>query len=263
MRKIKFLLLKLLPEGLLFELKKFHYVRALKSFSEKEVQVVKLLVKPGEYVIDIGANVGWYTRILSELVGKDGRVYSVEPIPLTFELLFYCVRKLGLNNVECFNCALSNKNGSALMEVPLYEAGGENFYEARIEDEKRGSSFRRFKVDLRSIDSLFVDLPKDVAFIKCDVEGHEFLVIEGAKGLITKSRPAWLIEITGNPDDQESSSWALFTYMEKQGYTAYWFDGAQLRRRFRGDKSVNYFFLTSQHLATLKMSGISIHSGPA
>lgn len=259
MRYIKSIFLKLLPDKLLFSLKKLHYVRSLKNFSEKDVEFVKILVSSGDYVIDVGANVGWYTKILSEQVGKDGRVYSIEPVPFTFDLLAYCVGKLGLRNVELINCALSDKNDSGFMEVPTYELGGENFYQSRIVgDEKGVSSLRRFQVSLKSIDSLFLKLSRDITFIKCDVEGHESSVIEGAKQLIKKVKPVWFIEITGDPDDQESDSWELVNFLEKQGYTAYWFDGQKPNRRSRGDKSLNYFFLTSQHLETLKTDGINI-----
>jgi hypothetical protein len=144
------------------------------------------------------------------------------------------------------------------MEVPFYEGGGENFYEAKIIcEEIYQSQHRRFQVELKSIDSLFTELQK-ITFIKCDVEGHEFSVVEGAKGLINKSKPAWMIEITTNPDDPSSNSYKLFDYFAKQGYTAYWFDGKELMKRARGDRSVNYFFLTLQHLALVKMSGMNI-----
>ena len=250
---IKNSILRLLPERMLFYLKKLRYVHSLRSFYEKDIDVVKLLVKPSDYVVDIGANVGWYTKILSELVSNKGCVYSIEPIPTTFELLSFCVKKLGLNNVELMNYAMSEKNGYVHMEVPLYESGGENFYQSKIvENKKSENSLKTFKVESKSIDSLFFELNNKISFIKCDVEGHEFSVIKGAERVVKKSKPAWLIEISGNPDNQDSNSYLLFNYLEKHGYTAYWFDGQKLNRYSPGDKSINYFFLTSQHLALLE-----------
>ncbi len=249
---IKNSILRLLPERMLFLLKKIHYIRSLKSFSENDVKVIEMLVKPGDYVIDIGANVGWYTKVLSELVGNDGCVYSIEPIPTTFKLLSHCIKKFGLNNVTLFNYAMSERNGYVFMEVPKYESGGENFYQAKIvENKKTENSLKTFKVESKSIDSLFSELPNNITFIKCDVEGHEFTVIKGAERVIKKSKPAWLIEISGDPDDQSSDSYMLFKYLDKQEYTAYFFDGQKLNKHFQGDKSINYFFLTSQHLALL------------
>lgn len=260
MKNVKSILLGMLPDRVLFELKKLRYVRSLNSFSEKDVKVVKLLVKPGDYVLDVGANVGWYTKVLSDLVGKEGRVYSIEPVPMTFDLLSFCVKKLGLKNVELMNCAISNRDGSALMEVPTYAAGGENFYEAKIIENKRTPDFlRRFKVDLKSIDSLFLNLRENISFIKCDVEGHEFAVFEGARGFMDRLRPAWLMEVTGDPDNQESDSSELFKRFKNLGYAPYWFNGETLDMRRAGDKSSNYFFLRSEHIAILKVSGMGIY----
>ena len=258
-RKIKLLLTRVLPESLLFELKKLHYVRSLKSFSEKDVAVVKLLVKPGDYVIDIGPHVGWYTRILSELVGEHGRAYSLEPVPQTFDILSTCVRKLRLKNVELINCAISDHNGSGSMEVPLFEGGGENFYQAHIVlNSERSASLRRFNVTLRTIDTLFCAAASQISFIKCDVVTHEYSVIKGAKRLITISKPVWLIEMSGDPDLQDSDSFMLFNYLTKEGYSAYWFDGQALNKRSVGHRPVNYFFLTLRHIGLLKDCGMLI-----
>ncbi len=256
---IKYLILNALQEKLLFQLKKVHYVRSLRSFSENDVDVVKSLVNPGEYVIDIGAHVGWYTKVLSEQVGENGQVYSIEPIPITFELLSFCVKKLKLRNVRLLNCGISEKDGSALMEIPQYRTGGENFYQARIVNEEMiDQSFKHYEIDLKSIDSLFLSLSDRITFIKCDVEGHEFSVIRGAAKFLANSKPAWLVEVSGNPDDHYSEYHALFEYLTRRGYTAYWYDGESLRERSLGVKSINYFFLTPYHLNIFKASRMRI-----
>lgn len=251
--EIKNIILRLLPEKLLFQIKKIHYLRSLKSFWENDMKVVQFFVKPGEYVIDIGANVGWYTKFLSDLVGVKGKVYSIEPIPPTFQLLSYCVNELELKNVELINIAVSEKNGSVVMEVPMFNSGGENFYQARIiEGQKKEKFLKEFKVESRSIDSLLSDPPGRISFIKCDVEGHELAVIKGASLLIGKYKPALLVEVSQDPDDQSSDAYMLFKYLESFGYLVYWFDGKKLKSYCNGQKSVNYFFLTPEHLSQLK-----------
>jgi tRNA A58 N-methylase Trm61 len=97
---IKGFILSILPDKILQAIKKVHYARALSAVSEGDevdFKIIKQLVNPGDYVADIGANYGVYTKYLSELVGRDGCVYSIEPIPLTFEILYSNVKKLGLN----------------------------------------------------------------------------------------------------------------------------------------------------------------------
>jgi len=262
MSRVKSIILRMLPSGLLLELKKLHYVSALRRFSEEDesdIKIVKIIVKSGDHVIDIGANIGWYAKTLSGLVGNQGRVYSIEPIPTTFRLLSLCVKKLMLSNVILINCGISEKNGSAIMEVPSYGSGGENYYQARIVTEKSVKSrLKGYQVDLKSLDSLFADSRHRIHFIKCDVEGHEFRVIMGAKKILTDSKPAWLIEVSGDPDDQNSDAFKLFSVLEKERYTAWWFDGVQLKKRSRGDKSINYFFLIDDHLLDLKIRGVCI-----
>jgi FkbM family methyltransferase len=252
----KRLLLTYAPKRLLRLAKKVHYLAAVRAFSEhdeRELLVVRRLVRRGDHVADIGANVGWYTRVLSELVGGKGRVFSIEPIPETFELLSFCVRRLRLTNVTLFNCAGSDREGKSLMRVPQYDTGGENFYQATLvsADAPRERS-QRYEVTCRSLDSLLGGVSGGISFVKCDVEGHELAVIRGAGKLIADFKPALLVEVSGNPDDGSSDAAALFELLEKQEYRAWLLDRGRIRRRRAGDTSVNYFFLTQSHVEQVK-----------
>lgn len=260
---LKNLILKLLPENVLIKLKKLHYAHELDKFTEEdesEIIIIKRLVQPGDYVIDIGANIGWYTKVLSKLVGMSGRVYSIEPIPVTFDILCYCVDKLGLTNVELLNYGISERNGVGTMEIPLYNFGGENYYQAKIADGGINKSLRTFQISLRSLDSLFSNLLNAISFIKCDVEGHELSVIMGAKKVIAKFKPACFIEITGDPDEKDSAAYNLFNYLSREGYTPWRFDDKVLVRRLPHDTSVNYFFLQDNHLKRLRNKSLQVNS---
>src|SRR5262245_31746411 len=198
---LKSLALSVLPDGVLRPLKRRHYLGVVRSFDSAEAAVMRALLRPGEHAVDLGANVGWYTRVLSEAVGASGRVYSVEPIPETFGTLRFCVRRLHLDNVVLFDCAVSDRDATAVMEVPRYDAGGENYYQARIvAPAERRSGLRRITVAIRSVDSLVGAAPGPVAFVKCDVEGHEAAVVRGARALIARRRPSLCLEISGDPD---------------------------------------------------------------
>ena len=188
-----------------------------------------------------------------------GRVYSVEPIPLSFEILRSNVQRWGLKNVELINCAISDINGHVTMEVPLYESGGENFYGAHIvTKEVRHLPLRKVVVPSATIDSLFSELDSVIYFIKCDVEGHELSCIRGAIQTIGNFKPAWLIEISGDPDDENSPAHGTFDVLLGNGYEAYWFDGTTLRVRRSTERSVNYFFLTDEHLRVLEQRGLPV-----
>ena len=254
---MKGLLLRVLPEFVLSRLKRIHYVRALASFSEVEVAVIKELVVKGDRALDVGANVGWYTRILSELVGESGRVYSIEPIPETFALLSYCVKKLHLSNVETFNYAVSDKDGIVRMEIPKYGGGGDNYYQSRIVEGGSGEgALRSHAVESRSIDSLFPAAETRISFIKCDVEGHELAVARGAENVTRRSFPAWLVEVSSNPDEDGTEARLLFSHYEQMGYGAYWYADETLHLRRKGEQPTNCFFLRENHVARLKASGM-------
>src|SRR2546427_2768502 len=208
----KSFVLKTFPQRLLKALKLYHYRRVLQALtdaSELDFKVVKTLVAPGDSVVDIGANIGVYTKYLSDLLGNQGRVYSIEPVPLTFYILKTNVLHLALDNVELLQVAISNENGIASMEIPTYESGGENFYMARITLSNETHSMRRQSVPTRTLDSL-LELPTQISFIKCDVEGHEYKCLQGAKRILETSMPALLIEISGIPDEDQSLAQKTF-----------------------------------------------------
>src|SRR5262245_23239628 len=153
--RVKAVTLQFMPDAMLQLLKRVRYVNTVRSFWSPEADIMVALVDQGDYVLDIGAYAGWYTRVLSNAVGPEGLVHSFEPIPSTFSLLSYCTRRLRLQNVSLFNCAASRANGIALMTVPHYPGGGENYHQATLaagmDDVAR---LRQFSVELRTVDSL-------------------------------------------------------------------------------------------------------------
>lgn len=258
---LKRMALRFLPRRILEVAKRRHYLRALKKFNEtdeKDLSVVKRLVRSGDYVIDAGANIGWYTKIFSELVGDKGRVFSFEPVPPTYSLLCHAIDALALQNVSSFQIGISDTDAVVEMEVPLYTGGGENFYMARIVENHATSSpdaMSVFSVRVGALDSLLADFLGRIAFIKCDVEGHEWPAVEGARNIIGLSHPALLIEVSSDPDSDGSDAKKIFDLLRREGYEVYWYDGSQLRKRELKQVSVNYFFLMPEHLVRLTAQG--------
>jgi FkbM family methyltransferase len=244
--------LRFLPDSLLQFAKKIHYARVVRKSSERDepdLFLVKLLVEPGQTAADIGANIGTYSKELSGLVGPKGKVISVEPIPPTFEILSSNLRKLHLSNVEAKNVAVSDVEATVQMQIPKFDSGGENFYAARIKPGPGQDAERSFRVLATTVDKLLASTM--VHFIKCDVEGHELNCIRGAVQTIERCHPAWLIEMSGNMDDENSSASQTVRILREHGYQAYWLDGKELKLRKPGVYSVNYFFLTSAHIEHL------------
>jgi FkbM family methyltransferase len=246
-----------LPERALHAVKKPYYAylvgRANENYLvERDIHVVKHLVAEGDWVVDVGAAIGAFTKVLSHWVGPSGRVHSFEPIPLIFDFLSHNVRKLHLKNVELLNYAVSDAEGSATMVIPKYRWGSECWYDARIRKDPADSLLRQFTVPRTTLDSHFAGAGAQLSFIKCDANYHELECLRGALQTIRNSKPAMLIEIQPDPDDGSTHAFETFALLGHEGYKPYWFDGRAIRARRHGERSQNYFFLNQTHVEMLQ-----------
>ncbi|MCM8769114.1 MAG: FkbM family methyltransferase [Candidatus Omnitrophica bacterium] len=184
----------LLPEAWQYEMKRFFYKyqirRSIFTSEEPEYSILSTIIASGDWVIDVGANVGHYTKRLSELVGPHGRVLAIEPVPDTFALLAANVQLFTFRNVTLINAAASDRSGVVGMAIPTASTGLKNFYQARIAAEEL--CFRNLKVMTIRIDSLAI--PGRVTLAKIDVEGHESAVLRGMERLLRRDLPTLIIE---------------------------------------------------------------------
>jgi len=252
-------LMRLLPQKGIVALTKFHYRRLLKAFSEDreiDLMIVRHLVNAGDHVVDVGANIGVYTKFLSQWTQESGLVYSIEPIPKTFEILTANTKRLQMKNVKPINCAISEANGDVIMVIPLDKRGFENHYEARIIG-SLGPARGQIRVSAFTLDSLLSELPHPISFIKIDTEGHELQCIKGGLKTLDKWKPSLLVEISSDLDSPGSEGFRLVRLLKDRGYGIWWFDGECLHRRQESDRRrVNYFFLMARHVGKLQENGI-------
>jgi FkbM family methyltransferase len=185
-----------LPSGLQNELKRIHFGRQIvrNKFvtDEPEFKILDTLVRPGDWVLDIGANVGHYTKRFSDLVGPAGRVIAFEPVP-TFSLLAANVQLLTHSNVSLFNAAVSDRLDVVTMTMPEFSSGLKNYYEAHLTP----GATDGLNVLTLPVDSLCIT--QRIAVIKIDAEGHERFVLSGMQDLIARSRPTLIVE-TGSEE---------------------------------------------------------------
>ncbi len=192
--------ISILPESIQVRFRKSHYFRKLRQArltDEPDLAAIALLTRPGDTVFDIGANFGLFTRFLSESVGSEGRVYSFEPTLDMFEVIVNNCQLLGLKNTRVFRIALSDHSGLAEMRIPVWEDGTLNHYEASLEQSISSSpTGRTLQVPVCSLDDFCSEHQVNrVDFIKCDVEGHELAVLDGARATLLRHRPTVLIEV--------------------------------------------------------------------
>ena len=159
-------------------------IAAGKGHFEDDVPLLKDHVRPTDICWDIGANTGTYTLHLSRLASK---VFAFEPVPHNLSILQDVTRRAGLANVVIRQLALSDRAGRAKMTVPVEGFYG-GFYLARLADEGE------LDVEMSTIDALIASGVPEPDFIKCDVEGVEAQVIAGARELIQRRPPIWLLE---------------------------------------------------------------------
>jgi len=232
---------KILPEVLLNNIKRKHYLKVLRNFDpneEQDLAVVKLLVEKNETTIDIGANIGIYTKYFSEYVGTKGRVLAFEPIRITYDFLKRNTKELNLKNVICYNIALSDSNGEVIMEIPSVIAG-ENYFRARIIKKKDlDQKLRTYRIQTLILDEIKEIDHNNISFIKCDVEGHELSVLKGSRKTILASKCPLLVEVNEDPLYDENAL-SVFNFLIELKYKPFWYDGKNLNKYKEGDRSVN------------------------
>lgn len=174
------------------------------EYSELEVRLWRALVKPGDTVIDVGANIGALTLALADIVGDDeGLVCAFEPHPELFKLL---VQNCGERVIQCYAKALGDDYSTAHMPA-LESLAIKNFGDLAI-----GDHLNHHVIDIMSLD----DSDFDPSFIKIDVQGHEASVLRGAKETIRKARPVIQAEI-----DQLGPAQETLRVLRDYGYRCY------------------------------------------
>lgn len=238
------ILLRILPERVIHRFKKYYYAYLLThmppDWVEGDAAALDQFASADDHVVDIGANLGVFSRFLARLVGEKGKVYAFEPVPQTADFLRYNIKRMRLPQVQCMEFALSDMNSTDTMVIPTYRWGSECWYDATIKTDHADPIWRTVEVQTRTLDSFA--LPK-LSFIKCDTNGHELATLRGALETIRKYHPVLLIEVNGDPDDPASLAHHTFVILRNEGYSDYVFRQGKLRRRGEGIRSQNYFFL--------------------
>ena len=145
-------------------------------------------------VLDVGANLGWFTAHLALLVGPGGRVDAFEPRSDLLELLTRTVAENRMTNVTTHNFALGcqNSRGQVIWSVHDLNPGGTHL----VSSDVVMPDIIAQPVVVKTLDAC---IPHHVDFIKLDVEGSELLVFQGAERILAKDRPLILVEI--NPSN--------------------------------------------------------------
>lgn len=184
-----------LPDGRKFYINIISSVKRhlffVNKYEERETQIVQKVVAAGDYVFDIGANFGWYTILMSKLVGNSGKVFAFELVP---EIVKECKHNIYLNhledNITLENIAVGEENGVVdYLYCESSETG--NFAPEMLEE----GPFKTGRARMTSLDH-YVEKNgiKKVNFIKCDIDGAEVPFLRGARKTLSSEKPVIIIE---------------------------------------------------------------------
>jgi FkbM family methyltransferase len=160
------------------------YSQWRRGYSEPELQWLPKVVRTGGISVDVGANIGEYTRPLSRI---SNHVHAFEPSGELANLLARAVPR----NVTVHNLALSDRSGFATLRTPL-DVKRKTFGLASLESLPTHHQVVGEKVRIARLDDVIQQ--EDIDFVKIDVEGHEMSVLRGATELISRCRPIFLVE---------------------------------------------------------------------
>jgi len=209
----------------------------------------------GKTVIDIGANRGIYSYWMEKTVGPTGRVIAFEPQPELETHLLDFKSAFQFDNLLIIRKGLSSSTGSQSLFRSEPGSGG-----ASLNQSQASRGCQAIPVEVTTLDS-YMDEFTDVAFIKCDVEGHEHDAFRGGRRLLERDKPCLLFEC----HHDEAKKQDLFSYLTSLGYDGFFtgkkgmihfsrFDQYPYRRK--NEHHRNYIFLHPDFIEAYHLEGL-------
>ena len=228
------------------------------SFEPECTFLLAKLIRERDIAFDIGANFGWYSCHLAQLVGEAGKVHIFEPTNAIDELKSNLV--LNKFDARCVlnSVALGEKQGTETLFVP--EKLGTAF--ASLREHSYGKT-RKISVPVRKLDDyVAAHNIRDIAFMKIDVEGAEHLVLKGAENVLKRYCPVIMLELyKPHIECFGYSPEELISYLGDLRYHLFEVD----KDRFGSVKRIdefgstdNYNFLAVKDADILKARGVSV-----
>ena len=184
------------------------------EWCEGEIILFSRLLRSGDVVIDVGANIGTHTLAIANIVGLSGAVHAFEPQRTIYDILSENIDANGLQNVRAYWAAAGATDGAC--RIPIIDYSSPNNFGAI------SVGHGELEVPLISIDSL--SLPR-VNLIKIDVEGAETGVLRGAASTLARLRPILYVE-----NNKPEMSTTLVALIRGMGYRLWWHISARFNQ---------------------------------
>ena len=195
----------------------FHvlYMAYKRHFEAGPIDRLQEFVPSGSVVIDVGANVGFFSLRFAQWVGGDGEVISIEPEDHNYETLIRTLKREGLfGNVRALKAVAAATAGTMFLEInQLHPA-----------DHKLSRDGTGVPVEAVRLDDLVQDKgARRPSLVKIDVQGAEMLVLQGAAEILKLSAPALFVELQEEGLKKfETSVAAILDHLSQCGYEPYW-----------------------------------------
>jgi FkbM family methyltransferase len=173
---------------------------------EKDMNVFRSLIAPGQTVLDVGANMGFVTTMIASIVGHEGRVVAFEPSPPVFAKLQKTISANGLHQVIPINLGCGASSSVQRLSQVSRSSGNASII---------GDGHHSTEIHVEPLDNLPEALNTPVSLLKIDTEGYEPEVLRGARRLIEQHRPIIYLEMGG---DYAESTLQSVELLEDAGY---------------------------------------------
>ena len=160
-----------------------------RPFESNEVNLVQKVVKKGDRVFDIGANIGFYTTLFSSLVGPAGEIIAFEPDPTNRLILQENLTANHCANTTIYELGVSDKTSSVLLHLCDNNQGMHRIYDSIC------CGVETIKIDCVALDD-FLSTEQLIDFIKMDIEGAEYKALAGMSRILNQEDLILLIEFS-------------------------------------------------------------------
>lgn len=205
---------------------------SLRDFSERltyflgryhELAILLLMdqcIRPGERIVDVGANIGMISLHAAKRVGPTGTVEAFEPNPVCADRIARAVDRNGIHQIRLHRMGLSDAPATLTLRVLQGHAGMGTL--ASVADETFGAVTSSYDVPVATADSVLGGQDRPVSFVKIDVEGFETRVLKGMQGVLSRWNPIVTTEVIPAWLERAGSSVAELTaLMHSLGYRGY------------------------------------------
>lgn len=222
-----------------------------------DVQVLQSFVTPGSSVVDVGANVGFFTKKFARWVTDGGRVVAIEPEEINFRRLTRMISARRLENVvSSVHGVAAQRSGKRRLQINPFHPGDHKIGESGVE------------VNAYALDEVLAELKVGhVSLIKIDVQGAEAMVLAGAAQTLERFQPSLFIEVD---DDRlramHSNAKEVFEMLQRRGYRIHRIVKGRLSPPLKAEEARALClggryadFLFAQEQASTVTSGVAAH----